>query len=78
MDSGQKVALVTGAGFGIGRATAIALAATGARVYAVDADLAAARVLVAPVVVPAAQAEGAPAAETPETDQDDEPQQHVP
>lgn len=42
MDFGQKVALVTGAGFGIGRATAIALAARGAWVYAVDTDLSAA------------------------------------
>lgn len=39
----NKVALVTGAGFGVGRATAIALAAKGARVVACDADLSAAR-----------------------------------
>ena len=39
----QKVALVTGAGFGIGRATAIAFAARGAKVFAFDVDLAAAK-----------------------------------
>ena len=39
----QEVALVTGAGFGIGRATAIAFAARGASVFAVDFDLSAAQ-----------------------------------
>ncbi len=39
----QKVALVTGAGFGIGRATAIAFAARGAKVFAFDGDLSAVR-----------------------------------
>lgn len=38
----QKVALVTGAGFGIGRAAAIALAARGDRIVAVDANIASA------------------------------------
>ena len=43
MSFGQKVALVTGAGFGIGRATAIEFAARGANVFAVDFDLSAVR-----------------------------------
>jgi NAD(P)-dependent dehydrogenase (short-subunit alcohol dehydrogenase family) len=49
MDFAQKVALVTGAGFGIGRATAISLAARGAKVYAVDTDLYAVRETVATI-----------------------------
>jgi NAD(P)-dependent dehydrogenase (short-subunit alcohol dehydrogenase family) len=43
MSSEQKVALVTGAGFGIGRATAIKFAEKGSRVFAVDNDLQAAQ-----------------------------------
>jgi NAD(P)-dependent dehydrogenase (short-subunit alcohol dehydrogenase family) len=39
----RRVALVTGAGFGIGRATAIEFAARGASVFAVDFDLSAAQ-----------------------------------
>lgn len=39
----QKVVLVTGAGFGIGRATAIAFAEKGSKVFAVDVDLPAAQ-----------------------------------
>ena len=37
-DLGQKVAVVTGAASGIGRATALGLAAAGARVFVADID----------------------------------------
>ncbi|MEN0108069.1 MAG: SDR family NAD(P)-dependent oxidoreductase [Pseudomonas sp.] len=43
----QKVAVVTGAGAGIGRAIATLLAANGARVYCVDIDLQAAKAVAA-------------------------------
>jgi NAD(P)-dependent dehydrogenase (short-subunit alcohol dehydrogenase family) len=54
----NKVALVTGAGSGIGRATALALAGRGARVHCVDLDLASAEKTAA-----ACEEAGAPAAE---------------
>ena len=47
-----KVALVTGAGSGIGRATALALASEGARVVCTDLDLASAEETAASIVEP--------------------------
>ena len=44
MSLDDRVAIVTGAGNGIGKATAVALAQAGARVVAVDIDPAAAKV----------------------------------
>jgi NAD(P)-dependent dehydrogenase (short-subunit alcohol dehydrogenase family) len=49
MDFNDKVALITGAGNGIGRATALAFAARGANVVAVDKDGAAAERTVATI-----------------------------
>ncbi len=44
----MTIAVVTGAGSGIGRAVALGLAETGARVVAADLDLAAAEVTLVP------------------------------
>ena len=54
----ERTAVVTGAGSGIGRAIALALAAKGARVAAVDLDEASARETVAPAWARAGDSSG--------------------